>query len=151
SQLARDRNLGGMLVALGSCPPLVDVQWPMRGCSALSDEVLKLVARRKIERVVLSAMWARYAEGTPYKHVLGESGVNVLSDGGRDASRSTPDQNPVVFGRAMRGTVERLTALGAQVVIVGPIPEIQSTVPETLAKAEWFGGSRAIGPSREDF
>ena len=59
--------------------------------------------------------------------------------------------NAAVFSRALLRTVDRLRSAGAHVVIIGPVPEIESAVPETLAKAEWFGGRRDIGPSEAEF
>jgi peptidoglycan/LPS O-acetylase OafA/YrhL len=149
AQLAREKNRAGFLVALGSCPPLLDVQWPVTGCRELSDEVVKLVERRRIQRVVLSALWARYAEGTAFKQALGESGSHPLLD--ELSVRQSIDDNGIVFARALRRTVRRLTAAGTHVLIVGPVPEIGSAVPETLAKAEWFGGTKDIGPSVAEF
>ena len=31
------------------------------------------------------------------------------------------------------------------------MPEIEALVPETLAKAEWYGGTKNIGPSAAEF
>jgi peptidoglycan/LPS O-acetylase OafA/YrhL len=149
AEIARTVDRIGLLASVGSCPPLVDVQWPLRGCGVFNDEVLKLVERQQIETVILAGMWANYAEGTRFKRELGEGVVNILSD---DLSiHKTADENREVFARALRRTVDRLTSAGVHVVIIGPVPEIDSAVPETLAKAEWFGGRKDIGPSVAEF
>jgi len=144
---ARDRR--GLLASVGWCPPLVDVQWPLAGCEAFNQEVLKLVETKKLDTVVLAGKWADYAEGVSFTHALGDRNENILSDSSSEP-RSVSN-NPAVFARALRRTVERLTQAGAHVVVIGPIPEIQSAVPETLAKAEWFGGPQDIGPSGLQF
>jgi hypothetical protein len=56
-----------------------------------------------------------------------------------------------VFDRSLRRTAERLSRAGLHVVVIGPVPEIGLPVPETLARAEWFGGTRRIGPSLAQF
>jgi len=149
AEIARTRGRVGLLASVGSCPPLIDVQWPLRGCGPFNDEVLKVVERQRIEIVILSGMWANYAEGTRFKHELGGGIANVLSD---DLSvRNAVADNAAVFSRALLRTVDRLTSAGAHVVIIGPVPEIESAVPEALARAEWFGGRKDIGPSRAEF
>jgi hypothetical protein len=149
AEIARTGDRVGLLASVGSCPPLIDVQWPLRGCGAFNDEVVKLVERQQIQTVILGGMWASYAEGTRFTRELGERMVNILSD---DLSiHKTVDENSEVFARALRRTVDRLMSAGAHVVIIGPVPEIESAVPETLAKAEWFGGRKDIGPSGAEF
>ena len=149
AEIASSEDRVGLLASVGSCPPLLDVQWPVRGCGAFNDEVVKLVERQQIETVILAGMWANYSEGTRFKRELGERMVNILSD---DLSiHKTVGENSEVFARALRRTVDRLMSAGAHVVIIGPVPEIESLVPETLAKAEWFGGRKDIGPSRAEF
>jgi peptidoglycan/LPS O-acetylase OafA/YrhL len=149
AEIARASNRVGLLASVGWCPPLVGVQWPQRGCGAFNDEVVKLVERQRIGTVILAGMWANYAEGTSFKRALGERTLNVLSD--QLSVDKTVESNPVVFARALRRTVEQLTRGGAHVVVIGPVPEIESAVPETLAKAEWFGGPKNIGPSDAEF
>ena len=149
AEIARSSDRVGLLASVGSCPPLADVQWPLRGCAAFNDEVLKLVEHTSIDTVVLAAEWADYAEGTHFNLARSEGDGNVLSDA-MSASRTVED-NPVVFGRSLRRTVERLSHAGLRVVVIGPVPEIGVPVPETLARAEWFGGTRSIGPSLAQF
>ena len=149
AEIARTRGRVGLLASLGSCPPLIDVQWPLRGCGSFDSEVLKLVERQRIELVILSGMWATYAEGILFKHELGDGTANVLSD---DLSvDKTVAGNAAVFSRALLRTVDRLTNAGAHVVVIGPVPEIESAVPEALARVEWFGGRKDIGPSEAEF
>jgi hypothetical protein len=149
AEIAVAKGLVGLTAAVGSCPPLLDVQWPVPGCGNFNSEVMKLVARQGIAMVILDGMWANYAEGTRFKHELGEGTANILSD--RFSVRKSVDENGLVFARALRSTVERLIDAGARVTIIGPVPEIESAVPETLARAQWFGGEKNIGPSNVEF
>jgi peptidoglycan/LPS O-acetylase OafA/YrhL len=149
AEVARVRDRVGLLAAVGSCPPLLEVEWPLPGCRSFNDEVLKLIEDQRFEVVIISGIWADYAEGTRFKRRLGEGVKNILSD--EFSVQKTVAANGAVFARAMLRTVERLTGLGARVVIIGPVPEIEFAVPETLAKAEWFGGEKDIGPSEAEF
>ena len=49
--------------SVGSCPPLLDVQWTVRSCAAFNEEVVKFVERQGIELVVLSGMWVKLRRG----------------------------------------------------------------------------------------
>jgi hypothetical protein len=149
ADIARGRGRVGLVASVGSCPPLLDVRWPISGCAAFNSEVMGLVERRRVPTVILAGMWANYAEGTRFKHGLADGMVNILSD--QLSVHQTVAGNSAVFARALRRTVDRLLAAGARVVIIGPVPEIGSAVPETLAKAEWFGGVKNIGPSDVEF
>jgi hypothetical protein len=149
AEIARTRGRVGLLASVGSCPPLVDVQWVVRGCGSFNNEVLELVARQRIDLVILSGMWANYAEGTRFKREPGDGIANVLSD--ELSVHNSVADNAAVFSRALLRTVDRLTSAGAHVVIIGPVPEIESAVPEALARAEWFGGRKDIGPSGVEF
>jgi hypothetical protein len=149
AEIAVARGRTGLIAAVGSCPPLLDVQWPVQGCDAFNREVMALVERQGIVTVILDGMWASYAEGTRFKRGVGEGTANILSD--QFSVQKTVEENSTVFARALRRTVDRLIGAGARVVIIGPVPEIESTVPEALAKAEWFGGAKNIGPSDLEF
>lgn len=149
AEIARSEARFGVIAAVGSCPPLLDVDWPVQGCRRFNTAVLEMVKRQGIGTVFLSGMWANYAEGIRFKRGLGEGTVNILSD--EFSQHQGVEENSVVFARALRRTVEHLIMVGARVVVIGPVPEIEAAVPEALAKAEWFGGRKNIGPSDAEF
>ena len=47
--------------------------------------------------------------------------------------------------------VERLRRSGREVVIVGPIPELETSAPEALARKQLYGETSSIGPAYGEF
>jgi hypothetical protein len=145
-QIAKRQGRTGLMASVGACPPLLGVDAGARGCDAFNDEVLGTIERLQIKQVVLSADWANYVEAGRFGHART---ARFLRD--RASKDSSPAESRRVFARALTTTVARLIGNGRRVVLVGPIPEIEESVPEGLARAKRFGGSADIGPLTAEF
>jgi peptidoglycan/LPS O-acetylase OafA/YrhL len=133
-QLGAEMRVKGFYFASASCPPLLDVDWPQPGCRAFNDAVFEQIRQNRPRLVVISALWAAYAEGVLFRD--SHSPHYVTDSASRE--RSLAD-NRRVFAAAVERTVTRLRALGVNVMIVGPVPETGWDVPRGLARAYWFG------------
>jgi hypothetical protein len=72
----------------------------------------------------------------------------LLSDG------HTPEMvgnNAAVFRHAFMATLARLKAMHKRIFVIGPVPEVDHIVPDTLAQLAASNDSRAIAPTREQF
>jgi peptidoglycan/LPS O-acetylase OafA/YrhL len=140
----------GELATRGSCPPLLEVSWPQPGCAAFNQAVMQLIDRSAdIHRVIISALWASYAEGSLYQAGAGFRAVTPLAANG--ALRVSVEANGSAFRHALLDTVRHVTSEGKQVVLIGPVPEIGLPVPETVLRARRAGVAPDFGPSREQF
>jgi peptidoglycan/LPS O-acetylase OafA/YrhL len=150
AETAAQHSRRGYLASAGSCPPLLDVGWPLHDCLAFNEEVVRLIDRHlEISPVILAGLWADYAEGTHYRADGGYGSFNRLTD--QESQGQVQTDNHRVFARALLRTVTHFTAEGRRVVVIGPVPEIRYLVPETLFKMGRFGGERPIGPTRAEF
>jgi len=129
-----EMGLKGLDLTSGSCPPLLGVDWPEIGCREFNDAAFEQIRRNGIRLVVMSAMWAYYAEGVPF----GRTGSPHYVVDEQSVERSLED-NRRVFGTALESTVASLRAAGVKVLIVGPVPEIGWDVPRVLARAQVYG------------
>lgn len=132
----------GTLYWIGACPFLdgVERQNAPRpsSCASFRARIWDLLeADPGLQTVVLGGRW-------PY-HLLGttpESG-GAYADFFVDDETVTPgpEENLRVFARALGRTLDRLAALGREVVIIGAVPEPGFDVPHTVALA-WYNGIR---------
>jgi peptidoglycan/LPS O-acetylase OafA/YrhL len=149
-ELAAQRSLAGYVATAGSCPPLLGATWPVLDCRSFDDAVAQLIdGRREISLVILAARWANYAEGTPERAANHYGAVRRLTDDESPGELSADNRR--AFAHSLLRTVTHFTAAGRRVLIIGPVPEISLSVPETLFKVSRYGGSRQFGPSREEF
>jgi hypothetical protein len=88
-----------------------------------------------------------YATGVRYGH--GAGGRVRLGDDRTDPPSA--GANEAVFRRGLERTAATLAGAGKEVVIVGPVPEVGSPVPWTLALAAWQGRDVDIRPTRTAF
>jgi hypothetical protein len=139
----------GLLLTLPDCPALIGVYTSKHKnraeCHALQNHVQKLVKEARIPVVVLGGRWANLSSDM---RSPGDGGVaKTLFDaeaGGRE----------IAFADAMERTVLRLQAAGANVVVVGPVPEIGFSVPAMMVRAAHLGHavpatSRAVFDQRQ--
>jgi hypothetical protein len=117
------------------------VDWPEIGCREFNDAAFEQIRRNRTGLVVLSAMWAYYAEGVPF----GRTGSPHFVVDEQSSERSLED-NRRVFGAALERTVASLRSAGAKVLIVGPVPEIGWDVPRALARAQVYGSAPPLLP-----
>jgi peptidoglycan/LPS O-acetylase OafA/YrhL len=111
---------GAIRVTSGGCPPLLDV----RLCQETAKTVLAKLAEGRVQHVVLAARWALYAEG---ERMAAEAGVPV---------GLAPDQsdNLEIFGRQLRATISSIRPYVRQVVLIGPVPELDFSAGRAIAR-----------------
>ncbi len=129
SRLLMAPNSGGVVVGLPTCPPLVGVEVRQRkinrGCPAFADAVIAAIARDQPKRIVVGARWATLA-----------SDLRSPGDGepsGQIIDRATG--KPISLADAVIRTLDLLRRGGAEVILAGPVPEIEFDVPGTLVRS----------------
>jgi len=123
-QMAMDRGLNGLIVTRNDCPPLIDIERadlpPSQSCDEHTDAVMAYLETAQPRHVVLHGRWPLYVErsriGDPQKSVPQLVHAGSRS---RDADLKT----------ALHNTVTRMKALGAEVFLVGSLPEATYNVP----------------------
>ena len=125
----RQTNQSMVVASVPGCPPFSGVMLYGRSravqCRAMVDTVMTAIAQSGVSKVVMSARWAYYAEGSGQD--MGGGQPTQLSPGGIG-------KNPAVFSELFEDTVRRLRALGREVVIIGPIPEQRFAVALAMAR-----------------
>jgi peptidoglycan/LPS O-acetylase OafA/YrhL len=126
----------------GGCPPLVDARsmqpktGELRGCRASTRLVMQeIAADPKLKLIVLSARWPLYDGDKPH-YDAGNPPQRVLDARAR-GERVYP------LDEALRRTLAAIAATGtkAQVVILGPVPELTFAPPSCVAMARHLGRS----------
>lgn len=145
SRAASAQGRTGLLASVGSCPPLIGVGSTLPDCEPFNKEVVRQIEANDLRYVVLSGLWARYAEGSEYSR----DGADYLRDA-ESGSRSLADSR-LTFTRSLKRTVAYFTGQGRRVIVIGPVPEIDVPVPDALARAEMRHGNKDFGPSRAAF
>ena len=143
--LGEQGRQGGVLAKIPKCAAIASVTLAAhkysKVCPAFDDAVLRAIARDRPKLVVIAGRWAILAS-------------NVRSPGdGETSGRLVDLENngvPIELADALARTIERVNALGARVIIVGPVPEIDFNVPATLVRSlQGFGRLPAV--RRADF
>jgi len=109
-------------------------------CEAASEATYDLIASDPaIATVFLVARWGGYADPS-----------NPISTRDRTAGDDV-ESNDVVVERAMARTIDALLALGREVILVGPVPEVGFDVPRALALAHHLNLAPPPRPLLSDF
>ena len=142
----------GLLALQTGCAPLSDTvvsrRDAERDCSGVAAAVIDLLGRSpQITDVVIAGRWALMAEGTRYGHESGEA--VFLSD--TEAPAPSLANNPEVFARALRRSVDAVLAQGKRVWLVASVPEVGWDVPSVLARSHRFGRVPPAAPTRAEF
>jgi len=140
----------GLSVDLSGCPPLAGVNRtdsPNLQCRRHNDLVLAYLRSAHIGTVILVSRWSINIEGVRYG---GGRGRRIFLEEDDSRIRSV-EENRRVFARAFARTVEALRSSGHRVIVVGPVPEIEFSVPETLARNLSRGKSEEFGPTLTAF
>jgi peptidoglycan/LPS O-acetylase OafA/YrhL len=144
--ILRRSDQSSWYAAIGGCPPLVDVIWSRTGCREFTEATIRLISQEKPSIIILAGLWSAYAEGTfyPTNRIW-----SPLSD--TQTVSTSNDDNRRIFQKSLRSTVGKLRATGANVIVVGPIPEIGWSVPHRLALMAERGATPPTGPKLSDF
>jgi len=129
-KLARKRNLNYVELGLASCPFVIGVHKVSDAidearCKGAVARWHKYLRRIPPSTVVLSARWPLYLTGMPFDNK--EGGVELVKP-----QPIVSDQAGEPVEARIRGTIELLLALGHQVVLIYPIPEVGFDVPKTI-------------------
>ncbi len=132
----RGRGLSARQATRSGCPPLTDVR-VMIGrvgddptCRAANRQLLQeIAANPDLKLIVLSARWPLYEDARPAYDP--DAGPVHLEDALAASHR------PFAVGPALTRTLDaiRATGTGAQVVVIGPVPELPFSVPNCVAEA----------------
>jgi peptidoglycan/LPS O-acetylase OafA/YrhL len=147
---AKAKKRAGLFASRSACPPLIGVERvdiSNGDCRAFNDVVAKRIASPDIREAILAARWARDAEGSSYGDE--DQATAFLAD--TDSRTRSLAENRAVFTRGLARTLGFLRTAGKKVMIVGPIPEVSTYVPEALAKARLFGFRPDIRPTTAEF
>jgi hypothetical protein len=120
----------GIAASLPDCPPLQGIIVTGRKnqevCVSFVNAVMQGINRDKPRFVVVAARWALLASDVRAPGDGRRSGTIIdLENGGR----------PISLADALIRTLQRLTATGTRVILIGPVPEIEYNVPSTLVRA----------------
>ena len=141
----------GLAYIRGGCPPLLTVRQAREGfddCNLDSEAFMAdMAAKPNIRQVILVARWALYAMGRRFRSEAGHT-VYLRDD---DSSERSIAANQAIFTQGLNQTVERLTAMGKQVVLVSQIPEAEFKVPAALARAMHLNRNLEVAPRVEDY
>jgi peptidoglycan/LPS O-acetylase OafA/YrhL len=146
AQLAKEANVKGYHVGRGGCPPLFGLEnfgQPFDICRAAPKAVERIANDPAIRDVILAARWGFYTEAERMPH---ETGAQT-----RPFAPGDPAKNREIFTRVLIETVERLTANGKRVTIIGPVPEQLINVPSELFRRAMRGEAAEISISRTAF
>ena len=110
--------------------PLVDGRLRDPGCSVFDRKTLDLIADPAVRLVVISARWPLYMDAQPLT-------------GGYDPPMTLADPAsgaPIALGPALVRTLDAIAATGstAQVVVIGPVPELPLSPPDCLVQRARF-------------
>lgn len=103
------------------CPPLFDVESAeQRGCASANLAIkTHLLSHPEIKSIVMAARWGYYfVKGSP---LVGDQGEVELVNGNAAAQQ------------ALAATLQWLHANGRQVILIGPVPVYENSVPLNLA------------------
>ncbi|HQR33341.1 MAG TPA: acyltransferase family protein [Blastocatellia bacterium] len=148
SKAAANTNRTGLQITSEGCPPLLGVSRPdreYRHCPAFTNAAMTVIAEPQIRRVILVARWSLWSEGSRYRY---ENGNSIIL---RDAQTSDGRQNRDIVRDSLTRTLDALKALGKEVTIVAPIPEIGWDVPSVLALENWQQRKIHSAPSLSEF
>lgn len=157
-QIGLEESFDALLLTHGSCPPLQGVTYgrtpfaglPLggesTGCRKFSERAYAQILASKPDLVILSALWANYAEGTVADS---PKSFNSLSDS--NAFSRSSAENRQVFRRSVTRTINALRSNGARVLIVGPVPNLEIDAPRALAISKQWNLESPAGPSLAEF
>ncbi|GAA0789793.1 hypothetical protein GCM10009109_16110 [Marinobacterium sediminicola] len=133
-----------VFATMADCPPLIGVYTSKRKnreeCAELAQGILERIEQGIIRNIVLVSRWATLASPVPAPSD-GQSSKEIFS-------RATGEKTS--FDQALKYTVSILKEKGAQVIVVGPVPEVDFDVPETMIRSIYNGFSLPVS-KRSDF
>lgn len=140
-------------VGMLGCPPLKGIllahneHSAYHDCTKFNDLVLReLAADRQVDVVMLAAYWSLYANGI--RKETDPNPGNVFLCPVDDCRTEDTKDNPEFMKRGLSAIIDTLSAQGKQVVLIGPVPELDINGAATIARMELLHNEREIRPSR---
>lgn len=128
---ALDRRGRRLLVAgMPDCPPLLAIHSSKRKnreeCRRLGAHIVRMIESEGISLLILAGRWATLA-----------SDRRAPGDGNRSKTLYDDEADGAEIGleAALRRTLRRLRATGVDIVVVGPVPELDFSLPQMLVRA----------------
>jgi peptidoglycan/LPS O-acetylase OafA/YrhL len=142
-------NTAGTLYWTGGCPFLIgaNMQRQDSSCTSFKDDVWTQIEKDSdINTIILAGRWPYQVLGS-----LPESGGSY-TEFLIDAETVTPSvaENSLVFVRGLKRSLDRLEALGVNVIIIGSVPEPGFDVPRTVALSLYAGKRAPQGSPRSE-
>ncbi len=130
------KSLSFLVISEGWCVPFLDFGNNSHPpCRSLMNQAFKQISKfDSITSIVLSAEWANYTQG----YRIGSKPIAYQDDESKEISLK---QNPEVFERGLRRTLDFLKLHKKKVFLVGPIPEQSFDVKVALARSVIFDRS----------
>lgn len=133
-------DAGGTLYWMGACPMLDDAHLqnhPDKAkCAEFKSSVWAAIkADENIDTIILAGRWSFQMTG--WMPESGGSNRTWLLD--KESLTPSIEENSKVLARSLDRTLDRLSALGLKVIVVGAVPEPGFDVPRTVALARHSG------------
>lgn len=128
-----DRGLSGLVSTMHDCQMLFGTTTAKAknraSCATLHDDILKVVREEKIDVVILLNRWANLVSPVraPYD---GQSPKGLY-----DAAKG----ERISFAEALDRTIKAIWTAGAEVLLVGPVPELNFDVPSAVLRQAQIG------------
>jgi hypothetical protein len=140
----------GYFTAFPACAPLLGVyradQRSGIACARFNDEVLAfLQGRDDMPLVILAGRWGFATEGTPAPGEDGGPAILATVDGRLPSGEI--DNNRAIFEAALPPTIAAIVATGRRVVVLGDVPEIGWSVPESVGRSLMHDTPLPQGPT----
>lgn len=128
-----EQGLSGLLSTMADCQMLFGTTTAKAknraSCATLHDDILKVITREKIDVVILINRWANIA-----------SPLRAPYDGGKPKGLYDAEKGaPIAFANALEHTIRAIRDAGADVLLVGPVPELNFDVPSAVLRQAQIG------------
>lgn len=130
-KMLKDRGVAATLVVASACPPLIGVANSMfPACEKQNSKWVENL--RNVDVVVMAAFWGRYQDWNNNGFVrLGADAAGVITNG-------------------LPRTVDKLQAEGVKVILLGPVPTYDLSVPYVYANHAMLGQTATSAKQIED-
>jgi peptidoglycan/LPS O-acetylase OafA/YrhL len=124
-------------ISNGNCPPLIN-GFHLRllsvdNCREVNKASYDFLSKQdSIKKIVLFAEWSNYTEGYRVDSKLDEVKYSLAESSG-DVALKVSD-NAIVFKKSLLKTIDYLTEIGKEVIIIKPSPEFKEKVMDSIGR-----------------
>jgi hypothetical protein len=144
-QIASERRLRGLVAYGNACAPVLKLRrydLNREECVAFSDSVLALIDASHVGMVMLHARWGQLVEGV----ALDPLAAPVLLTPSRRI-----EEDSATLDTQLGKTLDQLAQRRLKVIIVASVPEVEYSVPSTLARMQRAGIDIELNPRTANF